>query len=295
MSYYLPSTLRGAFRLMFCLGTMLLVVACSSKSQGWQRIGQKDFQELLPQMLMAEAVYEQRSLPDSLRILGYQTVLGQRGYTLTDWDSSQVWYGRYRVSEYQEAYDYALGVLTSQQEGLRRRVDSLARIEARAYAWSSGALDSTNLLLDSVSIHRPGDYLERSFSLSPSVPYASGTDVRFAVRLHGFSPKQPGGTLRMHLRVEFTDSTQRVFDLRPLKTGLNVLSFVLPEGKMMRKASGWLRGVSPRGKSKFFAVDSFSFARFPGKTPVPAVALDEPEVAKPDTLDAPSAEEGDTF
>ena len=99
----------------------------------------------------------------------------------------------------------------------------------------------------------------------------------------------------MHLRVEFTDSTQRVFDLRPLKTGLNVLSFVLPEGKMMRKASGWLRGVSPRGKSTFFAVDSFSFARFPGKTPVPAVALDEPEVAKPDTLDAPSAEEGDTF
>lgn len=273
----------------------LLVGACTSPSQKWQRVGQKDLQELLPKMLLAEAIYDQRGLPDSLRVLGYQQLLDERGYTLTDWDSSLVWYGRYRVADYKKAYDYALASLTAQQDGLQQRVDSLARLGARQIAWETGALDSVNLLRDSISLHPAGRYLERSFSLIPQSPYPTGTDVRFAVRLAGFSPKTSGGTLRMQLRLEFADSTQRLLDLKPLRPGLNVLSFVLPEGKMLRSASGLLRGVAPRSKGKYLVIDSFSFARFSSGLPTPALA-DEPSELAPDTLSVTGEDDSfDTF
>lgn len=290
-------TARRVARRSLALGVVLTaLVACSSQPQGWKRLGQKDLQELLPQMLLSEAVYDQRGLPDSLRVLGYQKLLGQRGYSLVDWDSSVVWYGRYRAEDYKKSYEYAMAVLTSQQEGLQRRIDSLARIEARQRAWQTGALDSVNLLRDSLSRHQLGGYLERSFSLTPEFPYASGTDVRFAVRLQGFSPRRPAGTLRLQLRLQFADSTQRVLDLKPLKPGLNVLSFTLPEGKRMQSAQGILRGVAPRGKGKYLVVDSFSFARFSGGAS-PAMALpDEAPTASLDTLtDGATSEDDLTF
>lgn len=249
---------------------MLLLFSCSSHSQGWKKIDLKDVQRLLPQMLLAEAIYDQRGLPDSTRILGYQSILGESGYRLADWDSTLVWYGKYRVFEYQKAYDYAMNVLSLQQEDLQRRVDSLAQIEARAHAWRSGQADSINLLPDSISYHRLGSYLERSFDYRPELPYSEGVGLRFALRLAGFSPKSTGGSLRLQLRYFFADSTSQTEEVRSLRPGLTLQAFSVPTGKQLTRISGVLRGVAPRGKGKWLVIDSLSLARYSSSFASPA-------------------------
>lgn len=241
---------------------LLLCSACSSPG-GWKKIGLKDMQTILPRMLLTEALYDQRGLPDSIRVLGYQTLLGEYGYNLSDWDSSLVWYGRYRIPEYQKLYESATGILTAQQEKLQQRVDSLTRIATRERMWQSAQLDSVNLLPDSVSVHPLGRYLERSFALTPDGTYGAGTEVRLAVRLAGLPRQARGGSLRLQLQLLYTDSTAQTVELKALHQGLNSLSFVIPAGKQMRQALGVLRGTTPRGRGKWLAVDSFSFARFP--------------------------------
>lgn len=290
----LPTLLSKRFGRL--LGSVLLLLSllsltsCSSSEGKWRKIGLKDMQTILPRMLLSEALYDQRALPDSVRILGYQTLLAEYGYNLTDWDSSLVWYGRYRIPEYQKFYETATASLTAQQELLQRRVDSLAQIEARERRWLTGQADSVNLLRDSVSYHQLGKYLERSFSLSPEGTYPEGTEVHMVVRLAGLPKQIAGNTLRLQLQLLYADSTARTLELKPLHNGLNKLSFVLPAGKQLRQARGVLRGVAPRGQGKWFAVDSFSFARFPGGMMMPPAELPSPT---PEVADAPDTIPGE--
>ena len=244
----------------------------------------------MPEMLVAEAAFAQRSLDDSLRILGYQAILSRHGYTLVDWDSSLVWYGRYRIEEYSKIYEYATATLTPQQKELRRRADSLELLEMRRNAWLSGNVDSVNLLRDSVSYHASGSYLERSFTLEPSSSYSSGTELRFLVRLHGAQGKLPSGSLAMQLHLLYSDSTQSVQTLGSLQSGLNRLSITIPEGKTMRSAVGLLRGRLPRTKSKVFVVDSFSVVRYSG-THSPATSPASDEASEEELTSAPEVED----
>ena len=66
--------------------------ACGGSKGKWKQIDLKTVKELLPEMLTAEASFNQRGLEDSLRIVGFQAILSRYGYTLADWDSSLVWY-----------------------------------------------------------------------------------------------------------------------------------------------------------------------------------------------------------
>ena len=126
MCHYWKSS-RGATgaSLMALLVLLLSLGACSGRRAKWEKIDLKTMQRLMPEMLVAEAAFAQRSLDDSLRILGYQAILSRHGYALADWDSSLVWYGRYRIEEYSKIYEYAAATLTPQQKELRRRADSL--------------------------------------------------------------------------------------------------------------------------------------------------------------------------
>ena len=180
--------------LMALLVLLLSLGGCSGRRAKWEKIDLKTMQRLMPEMLVAEAAFAQRSLDDSLRILGYQAILSRHGYTLADWDSSLVWYGRYRIEEYSKIYEYAAAQLTPQQKELRRRADSLELLEMRRNAWLSGNVDSVNLLRDSVSYHASGSYLERSFTLEPSSGYSAGTELRFLVRLHVAQGRLPSGS-----------------------------------------------------------------------------------------------------
>lgn len=265
MYHYWKSS-RGATSasLLALLVLVLTLGACSGRKAKWEKIDLKTMQSLMPEMLVAEAAFAQRSLDDSLRVLGYQAILSRHGYTLADWDSSLVWYGQHRIEEYRKIYEYAAASLTPQQKSLRQRSDSIDRLEMRRGAWRAGALDSVNLLRDSVAYYAPGSYVERSFTLEPGSTYNSGTELRFLVRLHGSRGKLPAGSLAMQMHLYYTDSTQSVKTLGPLQSGLNSLSITIPEGKMMHTAIGLLRGRFPRAKGKLFVVDSFSVVRYSG-------------------------------
>lgn len=267
----------GRFLGSVLLGGLLLLGACTSSKKTWKKIGQKDMQTILPQMLLAEALYDQRGIPDSVRILGYQTLLSSYGYGLSDWDSSLVWWGRNRIADYKSIYESAVTVLTAQQEALRRRVDSVTWIESRERLWQAGLRDSINLLPDSSSYHRLGTYLERSFAFTPNGPYTEGTEVRLDVRLAGLPRAMTGSSLRLSLQLLYIDSTAHTVELKGLHPGLNTLSYRIPAGKQMREAFGVLRGLAPRGAGKCWVVDSFSFARFSGMPDAPATEESQPD------------------
>lgn len=291
MCHYWKSS-RGATgaSLMALLVLLLSLGACSGRRAKWEKIDLKTMQRLMPEMLVAEAAFAQRSLDDSLRILGYQAILSRHGYTLADWDSSLVWYGRYRIEEYSKIYEYAAATLTPQQKELRRRADSLELLEMRRNAWLSGNVDSVNLLRDSISYHASGSYLERSFTLEPSSGYSAGTELRFLVRLHGAQGRLPSGSLAMQLHLLYSDSTQSIQTLGPLQSGLNRLSITIPEGKTMHSAVGLLRGRLPRTKSKVFVVDSFSVVRYSG-THSPATSPASDEASEEELTSAPEVED----
>ena len=241
--------------------------ACSGSKGKWKQIDLKTVKELLPEMLTAEASFNQRGLEDSLRIVGFQAILSRYGYTLADWDSSLVWYGRHQIVEYQKLYEHAALVLESRQATLQVRVDSLDRIERRRSLWAAHDIDSVNLLRDSASRYLTGSYVERSFALEPSVSYTGGTELRFIVRVSGASPS----ALQLQLRLQYADSTQQV-------------AITIPSGKTMRAAYGLLRGRLPKSKSPLFVVDSFSLVRYTGVAPEPTpTPADEPQPDEPAT------------
>lgn len=138
--------------------------ACGGSKGKWKQIDLKTVKELLPEMLTAEASFNQRGLEDSLRVVGFQAILSRYGYTLADWDSSLVWYGRHQIVEYQKLYEHAALVLESRQATLQVRVDSLDRIERRRSLWAAHDIDSVNLLRDSAS-----RYLAGATSSAPSL------------------------------------------------------------------------------------------------------------------------------
>ena len=256
--------------------------ACGGFGAKWKRIDLVTVKEILPEMLTAEAAFNQKGLSDSLRMVGFQAILDRYGYTLADWDSSLVWYGQHQIVEYQKLYESASLALESRQARLQGRVDSLNRIEQRLRLWQSNDLDSVNLLRDSASRYLAGSYVERSFALQPNVTYSEGTELRFVVRVKGASP----AALRLQLRLQYADSTQQAATLSSLHPGLNQVSITIPSGKTMRTAYGLLHGRLPKGKSPLFVVDSFSFVRYsratssaPEVTPseTPATELTEDE------------------
>ena len=62
--------------------SLSLLSSCGSKP--WKRLGVKTMQELQPEMVIAEQNFAERSLPDSLRLVGYAAILGRHDATLAD-------------------------------------------------------------------------------------------------------------------------------------------------------------------------------------------------------------------
>ena len=142
-----------------------------------------------------------------------------------------------------------------------------------------------NLLRDSVSFHAGKAYLERSFSYTPDQSYAAGTELAFVLRLAG-QPAQTKRALRMELSLCCTDSTvvRKTLELKaPGK--LYRISLRVPEGKQMRSSFGRIVGYVPQlPKRGFWAIDSFSFARYS----TAALAAPPPSLERADALrDAP--------
>ena len=282
MSLRFPALRLAPLRALLVVLLLIGGSACGGFGAKWKRIDLVTVKEILPEMLTAEAAFNQKGLSDSLRMVGFQAILDRYGYTLADWDSSLVWYGQHQIVEYQKLYESASLVLESRQARLQGRVDSLNRIEQRLRLWQSNDLDSVNLLRDSASRYLAGSYVERSFALQPNVTYSEGTELRFVVRVKGASP----AALRLQLRLQYADSTQQAATLSSLHPGLNQVSITIPSGKTMHTAYGLLHGRLPKGKSPLFVVDSFSFVRYsratssaPEVTPseTPATELTEDE------------------
>ena len=269
MSLRFPSLRLAPLRALLVVLLLIGGSACGGFGSKWKRIDLVTVKEILPEMLTAEAAFNQKGLSDSLRMVGFQAILDRYGYTLADWDSSLVWYGQHQIVEYQKLYESASLVLESRQARLQGRVDSIARIEHD--------IDSVNLLRDSASRYLAGSYVERSFALQPNVTYSEGTELRFVVRVKGASP----AALRLQLRLQYADSTQQAATLSSLHPGLNQVSITIPSGKTMRTAYGLLHGRLPKGKSPLFVVDSFSFVRYSGATSsAPEVTTSEPPASE---------------
>ncbi|MBF1047029.1 MAG: DUF4296 domain-containing protein [Porphyromonadaceae bacterium] len=241
--------------------SLSLLSSCGSKP--WKRLGVKTMQELLPEMVIAEQNFAERSLPDSLRLVGYAAILGRHDATLADWDSSLVWYSQHDLESYKDIYDAAHKELEQRRQLLQARSDSLSTLQAKLWQWQAGNVDSVNLLRDSVSFHAGKAYLERSFSYTPDQSYAAGTELAFVLRLSG-QPAQTKRALRMELSLCCTDSTvvRKTLELKaPGK--LYRISLRVPEGKQMRSSFGRVVGYVPQlPKRGFWAIDSFSFARY---------------------------------
>ncbi len=263
--------------------SLSLLSSCGSKP--WKRLGVKTMQELLPEMVIAEQNFAERSLPDSLRLVGYAAILGRHDATLADWDSSLVWYSQHDLESYKDIYDAAHKELEQRRQLLQARSDSLSTIQAKLWQWQAGNVDSVNLLRDSVSFHAGKAYLERSFSYTPDQSYTAGTELAFVLRLAG-QPAQTKRPLRMELSLCCTDSTvvRKTLELKaPGK--LYRISLHVPEGKQMRSSFGRVVGYVPQlSKRGYWAIDSFSFARYS----TAALAAPPPSLERADALrDAP--------
>ena len=121
MSLHFPSLRLAPLRALLVVLLLIGGSACGGFGSKWKRIDLVTVKEL----------------SDSLRMVGFQAILDRYGYTLADWDSSLVWYGRHQIVEYQKLYESASLVLESRQARLQGRVDSLNRIERRLRLWHS--------------------------------------------------------------------------------------------------------------------------------------------------------------
>lgn len=270
------------------IGVVILSSACS-RHKGWRKIGMGTTQEILVDMLTAEASFNSKATPDSLRASSYQALLARYGYTMADWDSTIAWYGRNNLANYRKIYEYAQEVLTKRQTELQSRVRYLDSIDLRTSKLRSGDIDEVNLLRDSISVYSPGKFGYRSFSYSPLTPYNAGSEVGFIVRLRGLKGSATSGSLRMQLRLLYADSSATTISLKQLRGGLNELRYSIPMGKQMLRAEGSLLGIAPRSDNPLLVVDSFSFVRHFGSSSSAASApnsglIDEPQVAVADTL-----------
>ena len=125
MSLRFPSLRLAPLRALLVVLLLIGGSACGGFGSKWKRIDLVTVKEILPEMLTAEAAFNQKGLSDSLRMVGFQAILDRYGYTLADWDSSLVWYGRHQIVEYQKLYESASLVLESRQARLQGRVDRI--------------------------------------------------------------------------------------------------------------------------------------------------------------------------
>lgn len=243
----------------------LLSVSIASCSQGWRKLSSDEVLQILPEFTLLTANLADREVPDSVRLEAYRVFFDRRGISMADWDSTMSWYAKNRVTLYRDLYRLTADSLTRVQERLQAEQDRVDREAEYERKLRGALLDSVNLLLeDSLQFYAPGELINRTFALVPTVAYDSTVRVSLRAELMGL-PRLTDDSLRLELRLHLRDSTSRIVSRSIGASGGYELSLEVPDGKQAIRVSGYLRGMLPLqpDRARPIVLDRLSLIKYP--------------------------------
>lgn len=242
-----------------CIGG--IISACSGRS--WELIPEDDMRQLLPRYSMLTASLQSRGEADSLRRAAYKAFFAEEGYTLTDWDSSMMWYAKHNIPFYYDLYRKAGDSLVRLTDRLQKRLDSITIVEERSRKLLGYTLDSVNLLKRGSETYKVGELVSNTFSIAPSTPY-TGVQVELSVVVKGLQKQKAPSELSLELFMYAQDSTVQSKVVNINKSGRYSITLQTLLGKPVIRLTGGVRGVVPRlSGDEYLWLDSLRFVRVP--------------------------------
>lgn len=106
-------------------------ISCSNKD--WEKLSADEMKSMLIDISIVEAYMQNTYTDDSIRVQVYNSIAKKHGFTKKDWDSSQVYYSKNRIADYEIIYKEALDSLTKMRDYLSERnkiVDSINNLQS---------------------------------------------------------------------------------------------------------------------------------------------------------------------
>lgn len=252
-----------SLRHLSCLASFcawLLLASCSGRD--WRKVSPSDVRQILPAMTMLSVSLEYDNVPDSIRQANYRSLLGEHGYSLTDWDSSMAWYAANEIDLFYDFYRAALDDVTKLQTQLHKRQDSIHTREEFVRNRLGANLDSINLLSLGYEYYHRNQLINRSFSIVPTTPYLNGWIVRLSTNLYTTSAEDSIAYGTLSLQLHLSDSTILAASTPVHSGGAHSVVLSIPQGKQAVRVSGFLRGVTHA--ERYILCDSLRLVRLQG-------------------------------
>ena len=234
----------------------ILFLGCTDRD--WRLISEDEVRRLLPRYALLSARLQSYGEPDSIRLSTYQQYFKQEGYSLSDWDSSMMYYVKHNMPLYHDFYRLASDSFMVLSQRLQIKYDDRLKRDEYENGLRGYTLDSVNLLNVSATAYQEGDLVNRCFDFKPAQPYVD-TEGELSVRLRGILKKLPlNKAFRLELAFHAQDSSQQIKTLMIDKSGDFTLHLSTIPNKPVVRVSGYLRGVCSQD---VLWVDSLRFVR----------------------------------
>ncbi len=209
-------------------------------------------------------------LPDSTRQAIYDDLFARHGVTQRDYDSTLVWYTRYKIKS-QVVYTQMV------RDSLKQIEQLLAEREAEKTK-SDNAIeqydkDSVNFLKNVLLWFAPEhEQINHFAQLELTTSPESDTEFRLTTRIHGLSLKNKTD-LKLNLIMDLDDSTSLSKEILIPRNGLFELSQTVPQDRKALRIKAFLRSnayisgldsVNRKipGSAHRIVVDSFAVVRY---------------------------------
>ncbi|KGN74759.1 hypothetical protein HR11_08240 [Porphyromonas macacae] len=255
---------------LLCLLNALFISGCKKRS--WNKLSPKQTREVMMDLAITRSLIQSRGyeLPDSTRQAIYDDLFARHGVTQRDYDSTLVWYTRYKIKS-QVVYTQMV------RDSLKQIEQLLAEREAEKTK-SDNAIeqydkDSVNFLKNVLLWFAPEhEQINHFAQLELTTSPESDTEFRLTTRIHGLSLKNKTD-LKLNLIMDLDDSTSLSKEILIPRNGLFELSQTVPQDRKALRIKAFLRSnayisgldsVNRKipGSAHRIVVDSFAVVRY---------------------------------
>lgn len=244
-------------RILYILFSILFFSSCHRE---WKRLSPKKMQDILVDMSLAQAYFQNHYTPDSIRIRTYSGICRNHGISIQDWDSSIYLYSGKYIETYKIIYQNAMDSVVRLQKQIQQKQNIRDSIKNRLQNILEANIDSVNLIADRQT-HNKENFLIRSFILKPIIPYSDKFSVRLSTALQNL-PLQFDPIFMLRLRLSFADSTDTTIIKPIIYNGVDSIRVNIPSDKSMQSAEGGLF-TNNRLWARIINTRELSFVRLP--------------------------------
>lgn len=247
---------------LFCISLLTWLFFSSCQKRDWVLLGERDIRQILTDYTVLSAALSTRGEDDSVRHLSYRAFFEQKGYRISDWDSSMMWYAKTNLPLYYDFYRLASEQLSRHVDELQIKQDSISKREDYERNRRNAVLDSINLLNVAPKYYLAGELVNSTFSIRPISPYQNKKGT-LSINISGLPKLCKCQAWDFALKFHQQDSSVRINRMKINAPGVYHLDLeTSDDNKSTVRISGYLRGiVPPLNNSEFVWIDSLRFVR----------------------------------